>query len=213
MDEQGIGIPTSRRSVLVAVSAVLGLLLSGCLAMAEEAHEAGRAAGHARHSPEARETDATVSPVRTDPELWVNPETPAARQVRQWRLQGRTADAESLRRIADQPMAEWIGDSPGDRVRSIMESAARADRTPVLVAYHIPYRDCGNHSAGGANDAAQYRQWIREMAGGIGKRKAIVVMEPDAVAQAVDGCVPEELRAERFALLKDAVTTLSAFPR
>ncbi|WP_432097204.1 glycoside hydrolase family 6 protein [Streptomyces sp. bgisy100] len=194
------------KPALAAASAALGLLLSGCTALAEGAQDVID-----QQQPQSRQR--MEHTIRTGhPDLWVNPETPAARQVRQWQLEGRTADAGLLRRIAEQPVAEWIGDHPETRVDAIVDAAERAGRTPVLAAYHIPYRDCGNHSAGGAGDAAAYRQWIRAVATGIGSRRAIVVLEPDAVAQAVDGCVPEQLRPQRFALLKDAVGTLSALP-
>ncbi|MER5970084.1 glycoside hydrolase family 6 protein [Streptomyces sp. NPDC002055] len=191
---------------LAAASAALGVLLSGCTALAEGAQDVID-----QQQPQSRQR--MEHTLRTGhPDLWVNPETPAARQMRQWQLEGRTADAGLLRRIAEQPVAEWIGDHPETRVDAIVDAAERAGRTPVLAAYHIPYRDCGNHSAGGAGDAAAYRQWIRAVAAGIGSRRAIVVLEPDAVAQAVDGCVPQQLRSQRFALLNDAVATLSALP-
>ncbi|MEC4019157.1 glycoside hydrolase family 6 protein [Streptomyces sp. H27-D2] len=181
------GRTIARYSRTMALCAALGLSLSGCYLI-------GSKTPH------------------TDAELWVNPETPAAQQVLQWRQQGRDGDAVALQWLADQPIAEWIGDAPGIRARHITESAARAGKTPVLVAYHIPYRDCGSHSAGGAAGADGYRKWVKEFASGIEGRKAIVVLEPDAVAQAVEGCVPEGLRAERLGLLKEAVVTLSALP-
>ncbi|MGK7234150.1 glycoside hydrolase family 6 protein [Streptomyces hygroscopicus] len=166
---------------------VLTLPLSGCLAAA--------------HAPVQRGG------------LWVNPDSPAARQASERQREGRDGEAALIRRIADQPVAEWLGPAPRDRVRYVTESAAHTGATPVLVAYHIPYRDCGRYSAGGARNAAAYRKWIREVAEGIGDRKAIVVVEPDAVAQVVDGCVPRRQRARRLALLRQAVTTLSALPR
>ncbi|MFF8812506.1 glycoside hydrolase family 6 protein [Streptomyces pactum] len=144
--------------------------------------------------------------------LWVDPESRAAREVRRYEAQGRDTDAELLSRIADEPVAEWIGQAPRERARAVTVRAARDGRVPVLVAYHIPYRDCGNHSAGGARGPDDYRVWIRELAAGIGHRPAIVVLEPDAVAQVVDGCVPAAMRDERLAMLKDAVLTLSRLP-
>ncbi|MFH8368186.1 glycoside hydrolase family 6 protein [Streptomyces sp. NPDC018031] len=146
-------------------------------------------------------------------ELWVNPDSTAAREVRRHAAQGRDSEAELLSRIAEEPVAEWIGDAPEERARAITRRARTSGRLPVLVAYHIPYRDCGNHSAGGARGAAEYREWIDRLAAGIGDRGAVVVLEPDAVAQAVDGCVPAGMRAERLAMLRDAVVTLTRLPR
>ncbi|MET7936238.1 glycoside hydrolase family 6 protein [Streptomyces sp. NPDC005322] len=145
--------------------------------------------------------------------LWVNPDSPAARLAREQQREGHGGEAALMRRIAEEPVAEWLGPEPRDRVRYVVDSAARTGSTPVLVAYHIPFRDCGRYSAGGAVTANDYRNWIRQVADGIGDRKAMVVLEPDAVAQVVDGCVPAALRAPRLALLRDAVTTLAALPR
>ncbi|MCM2578230.1 glycoside hydrolase family 6 protein [Streptomyces sp. MTZ3.1] len=186
----------------------LAVLLTGCFSAADTALAPDTRRESSPDAPGDPSPDAPADPSG----LWVNPDTPAARQVRDWRSTGRIEDAASLERIAGRPMAEWIGDSPRERAERITRNAAEAGRTPVLVAYHIPHRDCGNHSAGGAEGAAAYRAWVRELASGIGDRRAVVVVEPDAVAQVVDGCIPEGLRAERTELLRDAVSVLSALP-
>ncbi|MFI0818432.1 glycoside hydrolase family 6 protein [Streptomyces sp. NPDC021098] len=150
--------------------------------------------------------------------LWVNPDGPAARQVRAGQDEGKNGsgngDAELIRRIAQQPVAEWLGPQPPrERVRFITESASRTGTIPVLVAYNIPYRDCGGHSAGGAANGAAYRRWIEQIALGIGDRKALVVLEPDAVAQVVDRCVPRRMVRARLTMLRDAVAAFAALPR
>lgn len=141
--------------------------------------------------------------------FWVDPQSDAARQVAAWEAQGRNSDAQVLRRIADRPMALWgpAGD-PGPEIRRAGASARAAGRTLVLVAYNIPYRDCGQHSAGGAKDAAAYRRWIGAFADNIAAAKAVVVLEPDAVAHLVDGCTPAEHQGERLRLLSEAVDRL-----
>lgn len=149
--------------------------------------------------------------------LWVNPDGPAARHAREREDGGKngggSGDAALIRRIARQPVAEWLGPEPRDRVRFITGSAARTGATPVLVAYNIPYRDCGGYSAGGAANGEAYRKWIEQITLGIGDRKAIVILEPDAVAQVVDGCVPRRMAGRRLALLRDAVAMFAALPR
>jgi endoglucanase len=62
-----------------------------------------------------------------------------------------------------------------------MRAASRAHRGPVLVAYNLPYRDCGQYSAGGALDAAAYQEWIDGFARGIGGAEALVILEPDGL--------------------------------
>ncbi|WP_229326227.1 glycoside hydrolase family 6 protein, partial [Streptomyces sp. UNOC14_S4] len=145
--------------------------------------------------------------------FWVEPGGPAARQVRLWRERGREADAAVLERIADRPAAVWLTDQdPKEQAEQITRQAEREGRIPILVAYNIPHRDCGQYSAGGADDAARYRAWTARAAEGIGSRQAWVILEPDALAQWASGCVPEPAASQRLALLADAVRTFKARP-
>nr|WP_202446796.1 glycoside hydrolase family 6 protein [Streptomyces sp. SID5468] len=151
---------------------------------------------------------------RAGDRLWVDPHTDARRTSRVWTERGREDDAELLGRMAAQPTAVWLGDrDPLERARAVTRAAALEGRVPVLVAYDIPHRDCGQYSRGGAPDGRAYRRWIRRLAAGVGVRRAIVVLEPDAVAQWVTGCPAAERDGEsRLALLADAVRTLKALP-
>lgn len=143
-------------------------------------------------------------------QLWVDPGSAALRQVDAWR-RARPSAARLLEKISSQPQAVWFGDWNREIRRDVdrVVGAARAgDAVPVLVAYNIPQRDCGSHSAGGARHPETYRRWIREFAAGIGGRPAIVILEPDAVAGA--DCLDQNGRRQRFQLLSDAVETLKA---
>ncbi|MCX5133827.1 glycoside hydrolase family 6 protein [Streptomyces sp. NBC_00340] len=143
-----------------------------------------------------------------DEPFFVAPGSHAARQATTWRAAGRTADAHLMDRIAARPQAEWLtGPHPEAAVRDRTTAAARHRRTAVLVAYYIPQRDCGAHSAGGAPSAAAYRAWIDAFAAGLGDRDAYVVVEPDAVPHTVAGCA-QVVAAERYALLAYAVDRL-----
>src|SRR5438270_637267 len=62
-----------------------------------------------------------------------------------------------------------------------MGEAERQERVPVLVAYNVPFRDCSQYSSGGARDAAAYEAWIDGFARGLGKSKAVVIVEPDGL--------------------------------
>jgi endoglucanase len=142
--------------------------------------------------------------------LYVDPASPARRQAVAWQ-RSRPADAAHMRRIGDQPQAIWLGDwSPNIRseVDRLMTAIARARAVPVLVAYNIPNRDCGLHSAGGARGGDAYRRWIQDFARGLRGRRAVVILEPDGLASM--DCLPLRLRAERTALLREAVQTLTA---
>ncbi|GHF58958.1 hypothetical protein GCM10010218_45430 [Streptomyces mashuensis] len=153
--------------------------------------------------------DGWVSP------FWAEPLGRPARQARVWEERGREDDAEALRRLAGRPTAVWMpgdGDDPRERVARVVEDAERAGRIPVLVAYNVPHRDCGQYSSGGARDATAYRAWLARAAEGIGVHRAWVVLEPDAVAHWVSGCLPAEAARERPALLAEAVRTFKARP-
>ena len=142
--------------------------------------------------------------------LFVPPNPAAERQVSTWRG-SRPDDARSLERILSQPTATWFGDWNGDVRRDVDRLVGEADRqgrVPVLVAYNIPNRDCSQHSAGGVGSAAEYRDWIGDVAAGIGDREAVVVLEPDAVA--LVSCLTPEGQAERFSLIREAVSLLKS---
>jgi endoglucanase len=144
--------------------------------------------------------------------IYRDPWSPARAQARAWR-DARPADAALMERIASQPAALWLGDWSGDVRAAAAErvAAARADGSlPVLVAYNVSDRDCGQHSGGGARDAAAYRRWIGRLASGIGAGPAAVVLEPDALAAL--GCLAPSARAGRTRLIADAVARLTRRP-
>lgn len=140
--------------------------------------------------------------------LYVDPASPARRQEVAWR-RSRPAEAALMRRIAEQPLAIWIGDWTRDPRSEVGGLAARingAGALPVFVAYNIPNRDCGSYSAGGARGGDAYRRWIGSFAAGLRGRASVVILEPDALAAA--DCLPFRLRDERFVLIREAVQTL-----
>jgi endoglucanase len=116
-------------------------------------------------------------------------------------------------KIAAQPQARWLGGWSGDiatATASATSTAAAAGAVAVLVAYNIPQRDCGSYSAGGVGSPDAYRTWIRGFASGIGSRRAVVILEPDALA-GMD-CLSPADRDTRLSLLRDAVSVLAARP-
>ncbi len=146
---------------------------------------------------------------------WVDPRSNAARQADAYREDGKGRQAEQMRKIAGQPVAEWIGtEDPGGQTRKVVGAAAKADREALLVLYNLPHRDCGQYSKGGAPDAGAYRAWLDQVVKGIGKRAATVIVEPDAIPHVLmEGCTPEQFQPERFRLLNEAVGKLKSLPR
>ncbi|MFI6682516.1 glycoside hydrolase family 6 protein [Streptomyces sp. NPDC050485] len=190
-----------RARVLVAAAA---LLAAGCGGPGEP--PAPAASARPTH------TGPSQQPRSAGP-FWVDPDTSAARQLAAYTRAGDGRKAALIRKIAEQPVGEWIGgDDPEATVRGYTQAAAKAGRTALLVVYNIPHRDCGQFSRGGAADGAAYRAWVDQVAHGIGVRAAVVVLEPDAILHLVDGCTPREFHEERYALLRAAVQRLKRQP-
>ncbi|MGI5480567.1 glycoside hydrolase family 6 protein [Streptomyces lavendofoliae] len=196
------------RTRLLLTTAALcagALAATGCLPGG-----AGAATGeqHPAQAPVGRSAPANSSP------FWVDPDSAAARQVKEYRTQGRTEEATLLRRISERPAALWpLWSDPVSDIRRAVRGAAPKKQTAVLVAYNIPHRDCGMYSKGGAANAEAYREWIGSFAQAVGDAPAIVVLEPDAVPHVVDGCTPAQYHEERYQLLAEAVGRLKRQPR
>jgi endoglucanase len=125
-----------------------------------------------------------------------HPDNPAAEVIRE--------------RIASRPTGKWFGAWSGDitaAVSSYTTAAADAGEVPVLVPYYIPGRDCGGESAGGESDESAYRRWIDGFDAGLADRRALVILEPDALPQ-LDSCLNEDGQASRLQMLSYAVETL-----
>jgi endoglucanase len=142
--------------------------------------------------------------------LYVDPASAAKKQAAAWR-NSRPADAALMDKIAAQPLAQWMGGWNLDIGRDVSSAISRitgSKALPVFVAYNIPGRDCGQYSAGGANGSDAYKKWIRAFAAGLGNRRAVVILEPDALAGM--GCLSPALQQERLNLIHDAVRVLKA---
>jgi endoglucanase len=109
--------------------------------------------------------------------------------------------------VANTPTARWFGawsGAIGTATGAYAGAADRADKLPVLVAYNIHLRDsCGGHSGGGASSPAAYATWIAQFAGGIADRPAVVVLEPDSLADY--GCLNQTQVRERQGMISGAV--------
>jgi endoglucanase len=139
--------------------------------------------------------------------LWVDPDSNAARDAAD-------ADADEAAlfwKLADQPVAKWLGEWSGD-VGATVEDAVDAAETDgairAFVVYNLPNRDCGGYSGGGADDADSYAAWIDDIAGGLAGRSAIVILEPDGLSMM--DCLSGADADERYALLRYAARSLRA---
>ena len=204
--DQGARRQLSRRTIVLAAVAGALLLVVGGTALAWPRDEA---------APEAAPT--TTEAASDNPlhgvDFYVDPDSHAAEQVRVWQAEGQNADAATLRRIADEPVAKWIGSSDvTSKAETVAKAAESSGHRALLVAYNIPHRDCGQYSSGGAENAAAYREWIAGLANGLAAHAATVILEPDALPHTLDGCLEKTEATERYGLLREAIETLTANP-
>ncbi len=98
----------------LTVAAALLAVLAGCSPGTPAGPRARPAAAPLADSGQA------AAPSAGSP-LWVDPDSPAARQVRAYEAAGRTGDARALRRIAERPAAVWPsgGDPVPDVTRAV----------------------------------------------------------------------------------------------
>jgi endoglucanase len=118
-------------------------------------------------------------------------------------------------KIGSRPTAIWLTPDPDAvymQARTLTEEATERGQVPVLVAYNLPDRDCGMYSSGGASDIDTYLHWLGSFAAGIGNRKAVVILEPDAIAHSLEGCSGSNTATERYRLLGEAVKILKRQP-
>jgi endoglucanase len=144
------------------------------------------------------------------------------------------AGAERIRGMVETSHAVWFTGGTAQEVESAVRQTVAAasgqHAVPVLVAYDVPFRDCGQYSAGGALGTADYLAWIDGFARGIGDREAIVVLEPDGLGiipyntdingtpewcrpdLSAAGLTPAEANQARYDQLRGAVASLGALP-
>lgn len=112
--------------------------------------------------------------------------------------------------ISGQPYATWIGGWSGDpaaATKKQVDAAASQGKIVNFVLYNVPLRDCGLYSAGGAANLGAYKAWIDGVAAGIGQREAIVVIEPDALANM--DCLNAGQKSDRLEAMRYAVNALT----
>ena len=139
--------------------------------------------------------------------------TSAARRAADLVRTSDPARALGLDYIADQSTGTWFGDWNSTstlqaEVARRSQAVADANAVPVYVLYNIMKRDGSGYSAGGASSLTAYEAWIDAFAAGLGARRAVVVVEPDAVNDLYN--MTGDARTERVVALRYALTALRA---
>jgi len=115
-------------------------------------------------------------------------------------------------RIGSIPQGIWFSNYRPSTVQSdvsaVTSAAAAAGKTPVLVVYEIPNRDCGGASAGGAPDLGSYQNYIQSFANGLGSHQVIIILEPDSLA--LQTCLNAQQATDRDNSIASAVSRLKS---
>ncbi|MEH1125882.1 glycoside hydrolase family 6 protein [Micromonospora sp. CPCC 206061] len=143
--------------------------------------------------------------------FYVDPDTGAARWVAANPNDSRTPVIRD--RIANVAQARWFTTTNTSAVRAQVDgfvgAAAAAGKIPIMVVYNVPNRDCGGASSGGAPSHQAYRQWVDQVAAGLGGRPAYIILEPDVLAIMSD-CQSAAQQAETAASMAYAGKALRA---
>lgn len=145
----------------------------------------------------------TTNNIFTSNTLYVDTESEAYRNYK-------TTNSEQLKKIAEVPQARWFTgweSNIKESVNSYVSKAASLNKLPVLVAYNLPFRDCGGYSGGGSSNSDSYKRWISSFIEGIGSNKAVVIFEPDGLG--LIECGGTILKNARFELYKYATDKFS----
>ena len=153
--------------------------------------------------------------------FYVDPNSEAAQQAVTDLVHHQLGAAAAMATLASWPEAAWFTKGTpsqvNSQVKTLVRKAALQGSVPVLVAYDIPLRDCSQYSAGGAQSDADYQAWIKAFAQGLGNRQAVVILEPDALANLPSDCSATSdpdgsLTAGRITDINYAVDVLEAQP-
>jgi endoglucanase len=158
-------------------------------------------------------------------------------QIDQLVTSGQPADAALIAAMESVPSAVWLdGETAAEsaagaagvrqanhdvflQVRHALIGARFKHAVPVFVASNIPGRDCSQYSAGGAPSDAAYESWIDSIKAALGNAKAVLLLEPDALANlpgycgaAYNSAFPDITNQSRINDVAYGVQTLEADP-
>jgi endoglucanase len=142
---------------------------------------------------------------------YVDPQASAARWVAANPGDSRAAVIRD--RIASVPQGRWYTQNNtatvAAEVDAFVGAAAAVGKTPILVVYNIPNRDCSGASTGGLPNHTAYRQWIDQVAAGLRGRAAAIILEPD-VLPLMTSCLTQAQQNDVYASIAYAGKKLKA---
>jgi endoglucanase len=163
---------------LLGVAALVAAMLGVVRSIAADGAVTHRSTGVTAHS---------ADPLRGW-KLFSSQGSPAAADAASFRAHGLLRQAVLMERISRQQTTAWLTQDRQHvqtEVTALTVDARKHRSAAVIVAYDIPGRNC---TEGVTASATLYLRWIGEIAAGIGPRRTIVILEPDAIPFAVAGC-------------------------
>lgn len=135
----------------------------------------------------------------------------AQRQLRSWRRTGQSAAANLLAKLADEPQTEHFGSFTVNVRASVRRYFHRVRRgaVAILSTYDLAHLGCA-HTSDTPAQAGGFRGWIHAFAGAIGRHRAVVFLEEDALITI--GCLSPGGVAVRMSELAYATRVLGALP-
>lgn len=202
----------SRYIVIATALATLAACAGDAISPDATADAKHRKGGTTTPPPPPPTTEPPPIPVSGNPiagaTFWIDPNSNARKTADSWRA-SRPADAAQMDKIAVGSQAQWFGGWSGDiftAVTNAVNTITGAGAVPVFVAYNIPQRDCGGLSGGGGATADAYKTWISAFARGLTGKRAVVILEPDALTQM--DCLSATDQATRVGLIQYAISVL-----
>jgi endoglucanase len=166
-------------------------------------------------SPTAVNPSSAVKPRISHARLYAYPDHRLYDTAAQLKAHGNNAVAAGLLAIARTPAAIWAAGQQGEMqiVGKVTLAGMNTHAVPVIVAYNMPGRDvCGKFSSTSGPGQSGYKRWINQLAAAIGTGHDIVIVEPDALPDLVRGCLNKAQAAERYQLLRYAMSRLGGLP-
>lgn len=150
--------------------------------------------------------------------LYADPNSDAAKLAKS--LQNTNPkQAATMDKLAAQPTGRWLTSVKSLTVLpAYLASARSAKAAPILVAYNVPFRDCGRYSASNLSSIDDYKSFIDTLSKTIANDSVIIVLEPDAIA-GLDKtnaenkpCLTEAQKKQVLNSINYAATKLKASP-
>ncbi|HEY5316528.1 MAG TPA: glycoside hydrolase family 6 protein [Solirubrobacteraceae bacterium] len=199
------GQPLLRRALACALCCLVATATATALA------SGARAAAR----PDTNPLELSPAPPANDPLVgarwYVDHGDDAQRQMRDWRRTGETSWADILAKLADEPQTEHFG-SFSFNIRGSLRLYLRSVRrgtVAILSTYDLPHLGC-THTSDTPGESLAFRHWIHTFAHGIGRRRAVVFLEEDALITI--GCLSRSGLDVRMSELDYATRVLGNLP-